>query len=573
MKKFEKLVIAAMIFLMTTAILPASNASTKLKVQNVPTIQDPTPGYWETSEYMIGKIAVGIIFPESNGSIDVSTEDWTDFEIQQCLNKIQYALNWWSSQNPNANVSFVTEVHARVPTSYELISHNFTDIEQAYAMSEIMTYLGYPINYSNPKPYPKYQMQDYLNDLRKRLNTDWAFEIEIINAFNDSDGKYADGTGANANWGGPYLQVPVKTTDNLDYAVAHELAHIFWATDEYNGRTEYGGYLNITDIEGSGCIMDTFGSWSISGKPQGLQGTWGQIGWRDSDGDGIQDIVDTVPRVYLNQPEIMDDRLNCSGISAVTPYQNRNPYTRNPQGKRNVAINKIESVQFRVDSGDWTPATPTDGSFGGAIENFIFTTPTLSIGSHTLTIKAIDNWGSEGYANQTVTIPQVTNDIAITTLNPYRSILSNRTTVSINITAVNQGDMAETFNVTVYANTTNIGAQTVNLPNGTSTVLTFTWNTTGFAIGNYTITAVADSVLGETDTSDNSLSSTIQVSILGDINGDGRVDMKDVSKVAAGFQTHSGDTRWAANGDLDENGVIDMKDISTIAKHFGEHYP
>ena len=28
------------------------------------------PGYWETSEYLIGKVAVGIIFLESNGSID-----------------------------------------------------------------------------------------------------------------------------------------------------------------------------------------------------------------------------------------------------------------------------------------------------------------------------------------------------------------------------------------------------------------------------------------------------------------------------------------------------------------------
>lgn len=350
MKKFEKLAISAMIFLMTTAILPMSNASVKLKIQSIPSIQDPSPGYWETSEYMIGKIAVGIIFPESNGSIDVSTEDWTDIEIQQCLSKIQYALNWWASQNPNANVSFVTEVH-KVQESYELIDHNFTDVERSYAGSEIMTYLGYPINYSNPKPYSKFQLQDYLNDMRKRLNTDWAFEIDIINAFNDSDGLYADRAGASAIFGGPYLQVPVKTINDLDSLVAHEMGHIFWARDEYNGITEYSGYLNVSDIEHSGGIMDT-ASWTISGKPNGLNGTWGQIGWRDSDGDGIQDIVDTIPTVYLDSLEKTGNRLNCYGISAATPYPNRNPYTRDPQGKRNVTINKIESVQFKVDSGD-----------------------------------------------------------------------------------------------------------------------------------------------------------------------------------------------------------------------------
>ncbi len=46
--------------------------------------------------------------------------------------------------------------------------------------------------------------------------------------------------------------------------------------------------------------------------------------------------------------------------------------------------------------------------------------------------------------------------------------------------------------------------------------------------------------------------------------------MKDVSKVAAGFQATPGQPRWTVNGDLDENGVINMKDISTIAKEFGK---
>ena len=88
---FSKLVSLLAVTILVISILPVFK--TKAETQSMPTIADPTPGYWETSEYMIGKIAVGIIFPESNGSIDVSTEDWTDLEIQQCLNKIQYALN------------------------------------------------------------------------------------------------------------------------------------------------------------------------------------------------------------------------------------------------------------------------------------------------------------------------------------------------------------------------------------------------------------------------------------------------------------------------------------------------
>jgi PKD repeat protein len=559
LKKFGKSVIAAMVFLMITVILPTSNASIKLKIQNIPSIQDPSPGYWETSEYMIGKIAVGIILPESNGSIDVSTEDWTDFEIQQCLNKIQYSLDWWSSQNPNANVTFVTEVHARVPTSYELISHNFADVERAYAASEIMTYLGYPINYSNPKPYSKYQIQDYLNDLRKRLNTDWAFEIDIIDASNDADGKYADGIGANANAGGPHLQVPVKTTQDLDWRVAHEMAHIFWARDEYDGRTEYSGYLNASDIEGSGGIMQTPGSWSISGKPQGLQGTWGQIGWRDTNGNGIQDIVDTEPRVYLNQPEITDNRLNCSGVSAATPYPNKNPYTRNPQGKRDVTINKI-SVQFRVDSGNWTLATPTDGSFGGAIENFTFLTPSLNPGNHTLTIKAVDNWGNEGYTNQTVEIPRP-HPVADFSCDPKVPWVNE--TVQFNASF----SFSPNGNITSYQ--WNFG------DNNITTVSTPIINHTYMNVGNHSVTLNVTDNQGLWNTTTKSIAITFRT----DLNKDGTVNIMDIAIVARAYGSHGPDipnpgdppsSNWNAIADMDKNGWINIIDIATVAKDYGK---
>jgi len=58
-----------------------------------------------------------------------------------------------------------------------------------------------------------------------------------------------------------------------------------------------------------------------------------------------------------------------------------------------------------------------------------------------------------------------------------------------------------------------IRTQTVTLESGASTTITFTWNTTGFAKGNYTISAYAWPVPGETDTEDNRKISTVQVVI------------------------------------------------------------
>lgn len=163
--------------------------------------------------------------------------------------------------------------------------------------------------------------------------------------------------------------------------------------------------------------------------------------------------------------------------------------------------------------------------------------------------------------------PPTNHDIAVTNINPYRTILGNRTMTSINVTVTNEGDAAETFYVTL---TFTITVTTVTLTSHDSRTLTLRCNTTGLQLGNCTFTASASAVSGETDTSDNSLPCTVQVSILGDVNGDGRVDMKDVAKVAAAFQASPNQPRWTPNGDLDENGVIDMKDISTTAKHFGE---
>lgn len=397
MEKVKRSVVLAALLLLTTSMLTISNASFEPKIQGIPSIEDPSPGYWETSEYMItpNDIAVGIILPESNGTIDPSTEDWTDTEIQKVLSEIQYALDWWTSQNPDANVSFVTEVHARVPTSYEPINHPSTD---SYLWSsEILTFLGYLGTRT------LIQWMDYINDLRDRFNTDWCFAIMVVDSSSDSDGRFENGIFASSAPGGPRLMMTYDNgywgIDKMDRMCAHEMGHIFWATDEYMAGTQYSGYLNASDTEDSGCLMDDC-SWCLS------EGTKAQVGWRDTDNDGIQDIVDTFPRVYFNSPEISGGRVNCTGVATVTPYPNNNTHTRNPDGPRNVTINKIKSIEYRIDSGEWIPANATDGAFGDPIENFVFITNPLEEGNHTVEIKATNQWGNEGFANTTIEVPE-----------------------------------------------------------------------------------------------------------------------------------------------------------------------
>jgi len=83
------------------------------------------PTYYQTSEYMIGQVAVGIILPESIGG----AENWSEPDEnypgwdrrQLVINGIQAGLDWWAANEPHADLTFVYDIHLDVPTSYEPI--------------------------------------------------------------------------------------------------------------------------------------------------------------------------------------------------------------------------------------------------------------------------------------------------------------------------------------------------------------------------------------------------------------------------------------------------------------------
>ena len=55
-----------------------------------------------------------------------------------------------------------------------------------------------------------------------------------------------------------------------------------------------------------------------------------------------------------------------------------------------------------------------------------------------------------------------------------------------------------------------------------------------------------------------------------DLNGDGTVNILDISIVAKAFGASDGDPNWNERADLDKNGVINILDISTVAKEYGK---
>jgi hypothetical protein len=184
-----------------------------------------------------------------------------------------------------------------------------------------------------------------------------------------------------------------------------------------------------------------------------------------------------------------------------------------------------------------------------------------------------------------VTSPLGTHDVAVTNVTtsktgckPLPTVCQN-CTAKINVTVKNEGDFVESFfDVFVYVsdllNTYTIGSKTISLNPSESTVLTFTWDTNGYAKGDYTVWAQADPVTGETNTTNNTFTDgTITIVMQGDINNDKIVDIFDIVRVAVAFGAIPSDPNWDPNADINDDGIIDIFDIVAVALNFGATDP
>jgi subtilisin family serine protease len=166
------------------------------------------------------------------------------------------------------------------------------------------------------------------------------------------------------------------------------------------------------------------------------------------------------------------------------------------------------------------------------------------------------------------------HDVSVTELALSKTVASAYTNVSIYVTIANQGDYQETFNVTVYGNTTPIASQIVTLSGKGSTTIVLIWDTTNLSKGKYTISAYAWPVPGETDTDNNTyMGGTITVTIRGDVDGDGDVDIYDVVKITSIYGYKQGDPQFNPNSDLDDDGKITIYDVVRCTNHYGEKDP
>jgi parallel beta-helix repeat protein len=166
------------------------------------------------------------------------------------------------------------------------------------------------------------------------------------------------------------------------------------------------------------------------------------------------------------------------------------------------------------------------------------------------------------------------NNNAIMDVAPLKTVVGQGYSANINVT-VYDGVPAEPMNITLYANQTIIGTLTnVTLACGNCTTITFPWNTTSFAKGNYAICACAWPVPGETDDSDNNFTMyAVKITIPGDINGDFTVDIYDALTLAGAYNSKPNSPNWNLNADINGDNMVDIYDAIILAGNFNKRVP
>lgn len=343
------------------------------------------------SQFMAGDVAVLVVLPESDGTIDPSLENWTAADIAAVRERVREAGEWWAQRLPLARLRFHYRFEV-VPTSYEPTSRRAA--EEGLWVGETLGRLGYQGSSYFDRAYAA------ADSVRAELGADWGTVLFVPNSAN-GNGYLADGRFAYAYINGPFL---VVTSDAGSYGggdfaavLAHELGHTFGALDQYGAARiacdRRSGYLftPTTNSQHAGCggtlpsiMLDAVGAYRGGHVDPSARH---QIGYRDSDGDGVIDPLDTVPELDLGEPSLASS----SGRPVIKGSARDVGYPSAVQ--QHVSLNTVRAVEYRIDGGPWIPVRANDGSFDEPQELFSAELP-LYDGVYTVELRATNSAGA-----------------------------------------------------------------------------------------------------------------------------------------------------------------------------------
>ncbi|OGF46804.1 MAG: hypothetical protein A2452_03785 [Candidatus Firestonebacteria bacterium RIFOXYC2_FULL_39_67] len=340
----------------------------------------PEPATYMTTGYLLGSTAIGIIFPQCNGTSEPIVHTWTLGEIATYTSTYQTEMNKFIASEPKAHITFIYEIKT-IPVDFEPANYGSTTISVETAgiakwMPQVLTALGVS------------GQRAYCNTLQKNYKTDWAYMDFEVEATNGRSFAY---------FGGPY-------TVNFNHAAgAHEAVHIYYGQDEYSGNgnsdaATTSGYYSTPNTNYLGavepnCIMKTGTGTTFCTY------TRAQLGWVDLNANAVMDLLEVPPSGTVS----LGGKILTGVAKAGTPPGVSSDFGPCWGPISGFTIKDISSVMYRVDGGDWVPASASDGKFDSAYEPYSFYPTAEHEGTtHTLDIKFTEAAGLSTTISTTV---------------------------------------------------------------------------------------------------------------------------------------------------------------------------
>ncbi len=303
-------------------------------------------------------------------------------------------LQWWedllAAQHSVHSLHFqidFTYTDQPVQTPYEPISRPSDDFELWMDDFFDEAGVGGSDSYSD-------RIRAFNHQQRLTHETHWAFTIFVVNAADDVDHRFDPEGSFSQSFafaGGRFF---VTTSERPASSIAHETAHMFWAMDEYAGGKTYfdeRGYYNTQNtnaFDGNPnpedrvrSIMDSTGvGFAMNAvSPSALE----SIGWRDSDGNGIFDVLD-VPHLLVGSGSFdpVTHQYEFEGFAQVQTLPNLN---RSGTG-HDMTIGQIDRVEVRYDGSAWQSIAEI-----GAYRADLQFSMTVPAGVQQIEVRAIDS--------------------------------------------------------------------------------------------------------------------------------------------------------------------------------------
>ena len=146
---------------------------------------------------------------------------------------------------------------------------------------------------------------------------------------------------------------------------------------------------------------------------------------------------------------------------------------------------------------------------------------------------------------------------------------------STDLTATVQNTLASeaSANVTICGNGIALNTQVVSLDGDSSTIISYEWNTTGFALGNYTLSAYTWPILGQTALDNaNVTGSIVLVTCPGDQTGHFKVDFTDIITFVSSYINYYQTGYCDPAADFEHSSKLDFNDVTLFVASYLAYY-